>query len=108
MDSNLTSCAVYSSSLFARIRHAVKYLIEFYVESSVELRCIGRFDYVMVVLRSRFSTGLRALFRDDQVVILPNVITLPPLPPLLLLLPRPLSLASSTLSKLSLFVSFYK
>ena len=67
------------------------------------LRCKRIFEYVKVVPLSWYSTGLRALFRDDQVVMQPTMITLPtpPIFPSLLLLP--LSLASSTHSKLSLF-----
>ena len=55
------------------------------LKSSVELRCKRRFEYVKVVPLSRYSTGLRALFRDDQVVMQPTMITLPTatLPPLL-------------------------
>ena len=52
-------------SLFARIRYAVESYVEPYVEFSVELRCKRRFEYVKVVPLSRYSTGLRALFRDD-------------------------------------------
>ena len=76
--------------------------VESYVESSVEPRCNRRFEYVEVVPLPRYSTGPRALFRDDQVVMQPTMITLPSLPTFpssLLLL---LSLASSVLSKLSL------
>ena len=36
--------------------------------------------YVKVVPLSRYSTGQRALFRDDQVVMQPTMITLPTLP----------------------------
>ena len=73
----------------------------------MELGCKRRSEYVKVVLPlSRCSTGLRALFRDDQVVMQPTMVTLhslPSLPSLLLLLLLLLSLASSALSKLSLF-----
>ena len=54
-------------SLFAQIRCAVESYVESCVESSVELRCKRRFEHVKVVPLSRYSTGLRALFRDDQV-----------------------------------------
>ena len=67
-------------SLFARIRYVVESYVESYVESSVELRCKRRFEYVKVVALSRYSTGLRALFRDDQVVMQPTMITPPSLP----------------------------
>ena len=67
-------------SLFARIRYAVESYVESYVESSVELRCKRTFEYVKVVPLSRYSTVLRALFRDDQVVMQPTMITLPTLP----------------------------
>ena len=72
----------------------------------MELRCKRRFEYVKVVPLSRYSSGPRALFRDDQVMMQATMITLPVLPtlptfPSLLLLP--LSLASSALSKQSLF-----
>ena len=53
-------------SLFARKWYAVESYVESYVESSEELRCKCRFEYVKVVLLSRYSTGLRALFRDDK------------------------------------------
>ena len=46
----------------------------------MELRCKRRFEYVQVVHLSRYSTELRALFRDDQVVIQPTIITIPSLP----------------------------
>ena len=36
-------------------------------------------EYVEVVSLSRYSTGLRALFRHDQVVMHPTMITLPSL-----------------------------
>ena len=64
-------------SLFARIRYAVESYVESYVESSVEPKCKRRFEYVKVVPLSRYSTVLRALFRDDQVVMQPTMITLP-------------------------------
>ena len=80
------------------MRYAFESYVECYVESSVELRCKRRFEYVKVVPLSRYSTGLRALFRDDQVVMQPTMITLPTFPSLV-----PLSLALSALSKLSLF-----
>ena len=67
-------------SLFAQIRYAVVYYVEFYVESSVEPRCKRRFQYVKVVPLSRYYTVLRALLRDDQVVMQPTMITLPTLP----------------------------
>ena len=67
-------------SLFARIRYVVESHVKSYVESSVELRCKRRFNCVKVVPLSRYSTGLRALFRDDQVVMQPTMITLPSLP----------------------------
>ena len=54
-------------SLFVRIRYADESYVESYVESSVELGCKSRFEHVKVVPLSRYSTGLRALFRDDQV-----------------------------------------
>ena len=94
---------MYSSSLFARILYAVEAYVESYVEYSVELRYKRRFDYVKVVPLSRYSTGLRTLFRDDQVVMQPTMTTLPCLFSLLFLLPFPLSLASNALSKLFLF-----
>ena len=62
---NLRQCAVYSSSVFARIRYSVEPYVESYVESSVEPRCKRRSEYVKVVPSSRYSTGLRALFRDN-------------------------------------------
>ena len=65
-----------------------------------------RFEYVIVVPLSRYSTGLRALFRDDRVVLQPTMITLPTLPTFFSLL-LPLCLPSSALSKLSLFLSYY-
>ena len=52
-------------SLLARIRYAVESYAESYVESSLEPRCKRRFDYAKVFPLSRYSTGLRALFRDD-------------------------------------------
>ena len=68
-------------SLFARIRYyAVESYVESYLESSVELRCKRRFEYVKVVPLSQYSTGLRALFRGDQVMMQPTMITLPSLP----------------------------
>ena len=67
-------------SLFAQIRYAVESYVESYVESSVEPRCKRRFEYVKAVPLSRYSTVLRALFRDDQVVMQPTMITLPSLP----------------------------
>ena len=92
-------------SLFARIRYAVESYVESYVESSVEPRCQRRFEYVTVVPLSRYSTVLRALFRDNQVMMQPTMITLPTLLLFLLslLLLLLLSLASSALSKLSFF-----
>ena len=45
---------------------------------NVHVKC--RFDYVKVVPISRCSTGLRVLFRDDQVVMQSTMITLPTLP----------------------------
>ena len=45
----------------------------------MEPRCKRRFEYVKVVPLSRYSTVLRALFRDDQVVMQPTMITLPSL-----------------------------
>ena len=57
---------------------------------------------------SRYSTGLRALFRDGEVMMQPTMIALPSLPALFFLLPLPLSLASSALSKLCLFIPFHK
>ena len=93
-------------SLFARIKYAVESYVESYVESSMEPRCKRRFECVKVVPLSRYSTVLRALFRDDQVVTQPTMITLPTLPTLLLFLLSLLlllSLASSALSKLSFF-----
>ena len=89
----------FKSNLFARIRYAVESFVESYVESSVEPRCKRRFKYVTVVPLSRYSTVLPALFRDDQVVMQPTMITLL----LFLLSLLLLSLASSALSKLSLF-----
>ena len=79
----------------------MEFCVEFYAEYSVELRFKRVFEHVKVVPLSRYSTGLRALLRGDQVVMQPTIITLPTLPtfPSLLL---PLSLASSALSKLSL------
>ena len=67
-------------SLFARLRYEVECYVYSYVESSVEPRCKRRFENVKVVLLSRYRTGLRALFRDDQVVMQPTMITLPTLP----------------------------
>ena len=67
-------------SLFARIRYAVESYVDSYVESSVEPKCKRRFEYVKVVPLSRCSTVLRALFRDDQVVMQPTMITLPSSP----------------------------
>ena len=67
-------------SPFARIRYAVESYAESYVESSVEPKCKRRFEYVKVVPLSRYSTGLQALFRDNQVVMQPTLITLPSLP----------------------------
>ena len=96
-------------SLFARIRYAVESYVESYVESSVEPRCKRRFEYVKVVPLSRYSTVLRALFHDDQVVMQPTMITLPTLLLFLLsllLLLLLLSSASSALSKLSFFFLF--
>ena len=61
-------------------RYAVESYVESYVESSVELRCKRRFEYNKVVPLSRYSNGLRALFRDDHVVMQPTMITLPTLP----------------------------
>ena len=69
-------------SLFARIRYAVGSYVESLVESSVEPRCKRRLKYVKVVPLSRYSTVLRTLFRDDQVVMPPTMITLPTLPSL--------------------------
>ena len=51
------------------IIYAVEAYVEYYVISSAGLRCKRRFEYVRVVLLSRYSTGLRELFRDDQVAI---------------------------------------
>ena len=51
--------------------------VESYVESAVEVKCKRRLEYVKVVPFSRCSTGLQALFRDDQVAIQPTMITLP-------------------------------
>ena len=59
-------------SLFARIRYAV----ESYVEYLVEPRCKRKFEYVKVVPLSRYSTGIWAWFRDDQVAMQPTMITL--------------------------------
>ena len=70
-----------------------------YVESSVEPRCKRRFECVKVVPLSRYSTGLRALFRDDQVVMQPTMITLPSL----LSFPCSSSLLSFPCSSSSLF-----
>ena len=71
-------------SLFAQIRYAVESYVEScvesYVESSVEPRCRRRFEYVKVVPLSRYSTVLRALFRDDQVVMQPTMIAFPSFP----------------------------
>ena len=64
-------------SLFARIRYAVESYVESYFESSLEPRCKRTFEYVKLVPLSRYSTGLRALFRVDQVVMQPTMITLP-------------------------------
>ena len=64
-------------SLFTRIRYAVDSYVESYVDSWVEPRCKRRFECVKAVPLSRYSTGLRALFRDDQVVMQPTMITLP-------------------------------
>ena len=69
----------------------------------MELSCKRRFEYVKVVPLSRYLTGLRALFRDDQVVMQPTMITIPSLPSLPAFPSLLLSLASSALSKLSLF-----
>ena len=71
----------------------------------MELRCKRRFEYVKVVPLSRYSTRLWALFRDDQLVLQPTMITLPTLPtlPTSLFFFFFLSLASSALSKLFLF-----
>ena len=91
------------SSEFAQIRYVVETYVESYVKSSVELKCKRRFEYVEVVPLFRYSTGLRALFRDDHVMMHPAMVTFPSLPTLLFLLPLPLSLASSALSKLSPF-----
>ena len=85
--------------------------VESYVESSLELRCKSIFEYVMVVSFSRLSTGPRALFRGDYVVMHTTMTTLPPIPyiaSLLFLLPLPLSLDSSALSELSLILSYHK
>ena len=60
-------------SLFAQIRCAVESYVESCVESSVELRCKRRFEHVKVVPLSRYSDGLRALFRDDRVVMQPTM-----------------------------------
>ena len=68
---NLGSKSKLMRSLFARTRYAV----ESYVESSVESRCKRRSEYVEVVPLFWYSTGLRALFRDDQVVMQPTMIT---------------------------------
>ena len=67
----------------------------------MELRFKRSFEYVKVIPLSRCSTGPRALFHDDQVVMKPTIITLIFLPtfPYFLLL----SLASSAFSKLCLF-----
>ena len=96
-------------SLYARKGYAVESYVEPYVESSVELRYTRRFEYVKVVLLSRYCTGLWASFRDDRVVMQLTVISVPTLPtfpsPLLLL---PLALASSALSKVTLFLSYHK
>ena len=51
-------------SLFVRIRYAAESYVESYVESSVKLGCKRRFEYVKVVPLSRYSIGLRALFRN--------------------------------------------
>ena len=66
-------------SLFARIRHAFESYVESYVESSVEPRRKRGFEYVKVVPFVWYSTVLRALFRDDQVVMQATMITLPTL-----------------------------
>ena len=79
---NLGFKSMLTRSLLARIRYAVEYYVESYLESSVEPRCERRFEYFKVVLLSRYSTGLRALLRDDQVVMQPTMITLPTLPSL--------------------------
>ena len=50
------------------------------MRSSVEHRCKRRIEFVKVVPSPRYSDGLRALFRDDQVVMQPTMITLPSLP----------------------------
>ena len=63
-------------SLFARIRYAVESHVECYVESSVELRCKRRLECVNDVPLSRYFTKPRALFRDDEVVMQPTMITL--------------------------------
>ena len=68
--------------------------------------------WVKVVPLSRYSTGLRALFRDDQVVMQPAMILLPSLPSL----PAPPSLSSSSTSLFGLkrpfqsisFLSYHK
>ena len=52
------------------------------MRSSVEHRCKRRIEFVKVVPSPRYSDGLRALFRDDQVVMQPTRITLPTLPSL--------------------------
>ena len=83
----------------------MRYAVESYVESSVERKCKGIFEYVKVVPLSRYSTGLRPLFRDDQVVMQPAMITLPTPPFLLFLLPLLLSVASSALPTRSPFFS---
>ena len=69
----------------------------------MELRCKRRVEYVKVVPLSRYSTGLRAFFRDYQVVMQPTMITLPTLPTFPSLLLLSLYLASSALSKLYFF-----
>ena len=96
-------------SLSARIRCAVESYVESYLESSVEPRWNRRFEYVKVAPLFRYSTVLWALFRDDQVVMQPTMITLPTLPILLLSL-----LSSSSLFRLKrpfqtkLFFSYHK
>ena len=91
-------------SLFARIRYAVVSSVEYYVESSLEPRCKRRFEYVKVVPLSRYSTGLRALFRDDQVVMEPTTITLPFLPSF----PSPSLFGLKRLFQTILFLSYHK
>ena len=52
----------------------------------MDLRYKRRFEYVKVISLSRYSTGLRALFLGDQMVMQPTMTTFPTLPTFPLLL----------------------